>query len=65
MFGRVFSGTLQSGQMVRILGENYTIEDEEDSRLLQAGRLWIYNARYKVSLYLMEVQQFVLIANWS
>ena len=51
--------------MVRILGENYTIEDEEDSRLLQAGRLWIYNARYKVSLYLMEVQQFVLIANWS
>jgi U5 small nuclear ribonucleoprotein component len=45
VFGRVFGGTLHSGQMVRILGENYSIHDEEDSRIVQAGRLWISNAR--------------------
>ena len=30
---------------VRILGENYTLQDEEDSRLGQVGRLWIAEAR--------------------
>jgi len=61
VFGRVFSGTLQSGQMVRILGENYSLHDEEDSRLLQAGRLWIFNARYKVELNRIPVGNWVLI----
>jgi len=61
VFGRIFSGTLQSGQMVRILGENYSIDDEEDSRLLQAGRLWIFNARYKVELNRIPVGNWVLI----
>ncbi|TNM96998.1 hypothetical protein fugu_015154 [Takifugu bimaculatus] len=30
-FGRVLSGTIQAGQPVKVLGENYTLEDEEDS----------------------------------
>lgn len=30
---------------VRLLGENYTVFDEEDSRTLRVGRLWIYEAR--------------------
>jgi hypothetical protein len=45
VFGRVFSGTLQSNQTVRVLGENYSLADEEDSRILSVGRLWIYEAR--------------------
>lgn len=40
------SGTLHAGQEVRILGENYTLSDEEDSRILTVGRLWIFEARY-------------------
>jgi len=32
VFGRVISGTLYANQDVRILGENYTLQDEEDSR---------------------------------
>jgi len=40
------SGTLHAGQEVRVLGENYTLADEEDSRILTVGRLWIYEARY-------------------
>ena len=45
VFGRVFSGTLHSNQTVRVLGENYSLADEEDSRILTVGRLWIYEAR--------------------
>lgn len=46
VFGRVMNGTLHSNQEVRILGENYTLQDEEDSRFGQVGRLWISEARY-------------------
>uniref|UniRef100_A0A6P7GA94 116 kDa U5 small nuclear ribonucleoprotein component n=1 Tax=Diabrotica virgifera virgifera TaxID=50390 RepID=A0A6P7GA94_DIAVI len=46
VLGRVMSGTLHAGTDVRILGENYTIQDEEDSRILTVGRLWIYESRY-------------------
>lgn len=44
-FGRVLSGTLQAGQPVKVLGENYTLEDEEDSQICTVGRLWISVAR--------------------
>ena len=29
-FGRVMSGTIKVGQSVRVLGEGYSLEDEED-----------------------------------
>jgi U5 small nuclear ribonucleoprotein component len=45
VLGRVMSGTLHANQEVRVLGENYTLQDEEDSRVLTVGRLWIYEAR--------------------
>lgn len=45
-FGRVLSGTIQAGQPVKVLGENYTLEDEEDSQICTVGRLWISVARY-------------------
>ena len=48
VLGRVLSGTLHAHQNVRLLGENYSLNDEEDSRLVTIGRLWIYEARYKV-----------------
>lgn len=31
---------------MRVLGENFTLEDEEDSRVSQVGRLWVTEARY-------------------
>uniref|UniRef100_A0A8C9ELD8 Elongation factor Tu GTP binding domain containing 2 n=1 Tax=Pavo cristatus TaxID=9049 RepID=A0A8C9ELD8_PAVCR len=40
-FGRVLSGTIHAGQPVKVLGENYTLEDEEDSQICTVGRLWI------------------------
>ncbi|CAG4927566.1 unnamed protein product [Colias eurytheme] len=50
VLARIMSGTLYAGQTVRVLGENYSTQDEEDSRIMNVGRLWIFEARYKVEL---------------
>ncbi|KAM3957003.1 116 kDa U5 small nuclear ribonucleoprotein component [Aphomia sociella] len=50
VLARIMSGTLYAGQAVRVLGENYSTQDEEDSRIMNVGRLWVYEARYKVEL---------------
>lgn len=61
VFGRVISGTIYAGQQARILGENYTIEDEEDSRVGTVGRLWIAEARYNVEVNRVPAGNWVLI----
>uniref|UniRef100_A0A0K2U2M1 116 kDa U5 small nuclear ribonucleoprotein component n=1 Tax=Lepeophtheirus salmonis TaxID=72036 RepID=A0A0K2U2M1_LEPSM len=61
VFGRVFSGRLRAGMDIRLLGENYTMFDEEDSRILTVGRLWIYEARYKVEVLSVPAGSWVLI----
>lgn len=61
VLARVVSGTLHAGQEIRILGENYSLLDEEDSRVVQAGRLWIYEARYKIELNRVPAGNWVLI----
>jgi U5 small nuclear ribonucleoprotein component len=45
VLGRVISGTLFAQQDARILGENYSIQDEEDSRVMTVGRLWVCQSR--------------------
>lgn len=45
VFGRVMSGCLAAGQDVRVLGESYSLADEEDSRPAVVGRLWVLCAR--------------------
>uniref|UniRef100_A0A7S4BS45 Tr-type G domain-containing protein n=2 Tax=Chrysotila carterae TaxID=13221 RepID=A0A7S4BS45_CHRCT len=49
-FGRVLSGTLKVGQSVNVLGETYSLEDQEDSAERVVTRLWIYQARYRVEV---------------
>lgn len=61
VFGRVMSGTLQANQDVRILGENYSLQDEEDSRIMTIGRLWINEARYKIEVNRVPAGNWVLI----
>ena len=41
--------TVHAGQQVRVLGENFTLDDEEDSKVGQIGRLWILEARCVLS----------------
>ncbi|VDN32590.1 unnamed protein product [Gongylonema pulchrum] len=61
VFGRVFSGTLYAGQDVRILGENYSIQDEEDCRVMTVGRLWVSVARYSIEVSRVPAGNWVLI----
>lgn len=50
-FGRVISGALRPGEAVRVLGESYSPEDEEDSAVAQvgsAGQCGAHGARVRV-----------------
>ena len=47
-FGRVLSGIAKPGQQVRVLGEGYTIDDEEDMALGTISETWIAESRYNV-----------------
>lgn len=61
VLGRIICGTLLANQEVRILGENYSLQDEEDSRFGQVGRLWISEARYKVEVNRVPAGNWILI----
>lgn len=47
-FGRIMSGTVRPGQQVRVLGEGYTPEDEEDMVMATISDTWIAETRYNI-----------------
>jgi U5 small nuclear ribonucleoprotein component len=47
-FGRVMSGTARAGDQVRVLGEGYTIDDEEDMTKATISDVWIGETRYNI-----------------
>lgn len=47
-FGRVLSGTARSGMPVRVLGEGYSLDDEEDMITASLGDVLISETRYNV-----------------
>ena len=49
-FGRVYSGTIETGQTVRVLGEGYSPNDEEDTTVKEVNKLWVYQARYQITI---------------
>lgn len=61
VFGLVLSGTLHAKQNVKILGENYSSLDEEDSRILSTGKLWINEGRYTIEVNRVPAGNWVLI----
>ncbi|KAH7123647.1 P-loop containing nucleoside triphosphate hydrolase protein [Dendryphion nanum] len=46
--GRVLSGTAKTAESVRVLGEGYTLEDEEDMVIATVTDTWIAESRYNV-----------------
>jgi translation elongation factor EF-G len=44
-FGRVMSGTVKKGMEVKVLGEGYSPEDEEDMMKVVVEDIWISEAR--------------------
>lgn len=44
-FGRVFSGTLAQGMSVKVMGEHYSLEDEEDMTIQDVQGLFVCQTR--------------------
>lgn len=44
-FGRVFSGTLRKGMEIKVLGEGYSPEDEEDMMKVEIEDIWAGESR--------------------
>eukprot|EP00928_Gymnodinium_smaydae_P051092 TRINITY_DN3461_c0_g2_i1.p1 TRINITY_DN3461_c0_g2~~TRINITY_DN3461_c0_g2_i1.p1 ORF type:complete len:983 (+),score=305.48 TRINITY_DN3461_c0_g2_i1:48-2996(+) len=61
VFGRVMSGTLFRGDRVKILGENYSLDDDEDMSIREVQNLWIYEGRYRVEVSHVPAGNWVLI----
>ena len=47
-FGRVLSGTVSPGTQVRVLGEGYTLDDEEDMVVATINECWVNESRYRI-----------------
>jgi U5 small nuclear ribonucleoprotein component len=45
-FGRVMSGTVRKGMEIKVLGEGYSPEDEEDMMKATIEDVWISESRY-------------------
>ena len=48
-FGRVLSGTVRKGMPIKVLGEGYSPEDEEDMMRATVEDIWLSEARHVVS----------------
>lgn len=60
-FGRVFSGTLKVGAHVRVLGEGYTPEDEEDMTEQDVTSAWVFESRYRLDITRAVAGNWVLL----
>jgi len=60
-FGRVLSGTVRPGERVRVLGESYSPEDEEDSTVATVSSVWIFQGRYRIPVTLGKAGNWVLL----
>ena len=47
-FGRVMCGTLSIGDQVKVLGEGYSLDDDEDMAVKTVTDIWLYQGRYRV-----------------
>ncbi|KIK02044.1 hypothetical protein K443DRAFT_97639 [Laccaria amethystina LaAM-08-1] len=60
-FGRVMSGTLRKGTPIKVLGEGYSPEDEEDMMAATVENLWISESRYFIPADEIPAGNLVLI----
>jgi U5 small nuclear ribonucleoprotein component len=61
VFGRVMSGTIFRGDRVKILGETFSLDDDEDMTIREVQNLWIYEGRYRVEVSHVPAGNWVLI----
>ncbi|KAK5992486.1 Elongation factor Tu GTP-binding domain-containing protein 2 [Cladobotryum mycophilum] len=62
-FGRVLSGTARPGMAVRVLGEGYSLDDEEDMTMASIGEVFIAETRYNIPTDGVPAGNLVLLGN--
>eukprot|EP00802_Teleaulax_amphioxeia_P003246 Tamp_03249.p1 GENE.Tamp_03249~~Tamp_03249.p1 ORF type:complete len:989 (-),score=348.22 Tamp_03249:779-3745(-) len=60
-FGRVISGTLKIGDEVKVLGEGYTLDDDEDMTVKTVTDIWLYQGRYRVPVSSASAGMWVMV----
>jgi len=60
-FGRVLSGTIKKGDIVKVLGEKYNLVEQEDMIVKEVTNMWIYNSRYRVEINKVPANNWVLL----
>lgn len=60
-FARIISGNIKAGDTVRVLGESYSPDDEEDSVVAKVAAVWCYQARYRIPLSAGYAGSWVLV----
>ncbi|KAI1928738.1 hypothetical protein LOZ65_001918 [Ophidiomyces ophidiicola] len=61
-FGRIMSGTARPGQQVRVLGQGYTIDDEEDMVIATITDTFIAETRYSIPTSGVPAGNWVLLS---
>jgi U5 small nuclear ribonucleoprotein component len=61
-FGRVVSGTARPGMQVRVLGEGYSLDDEEDMAMASIAEVFIGETRYNIPTDGVPAGNLVLLA---
>jgi U5 small nuclear ribonucleoprotein component len=60
-FGRILSGTIKKGDIVKILGDKYNHREQEDMMVKEITNMWIYNSRYRVEINKIPANNWVLL----
>ncbi|KUI70832.1 hypothetical protein VM1G_06189 [Cytospora mali] len=60
-FGRVLSGIARPGAEVRVLGEGYSLDDEEDMAMARISDVWIAETRYNIPVDGVPAGSWVLL----
>lgn len=59
--GRVLSGTISQGDTIKVLGEAYTQDDEEDMKIETVADVWVSESRYVVPTDAVPAGNLVLL----
>lgn len=50
VLGRIISGTIKQGQKVRVLGESYEPNDQEDMFVKSVSKIYLLQGRYRIEV---------------
>jgi len=60
-FGRIYSGTVRPGDRVKVLGEAYTPDDDEDMAFATVSSVWIPRGRSRTEVMMARAGNWVLL----